>query len=113
MQYDDIHPTSSVVDRVRYSAEQKAEVFSMLEAILDRLDKLQRPPDPWEETSLILALNFLDSGLFARARRQLDYCLLPQGERPGWREEQAKRNPRGYSVARLRTRLENAMAGNR
>jgi hypothetical protein len=77
---ESIHPTSSVLDRIRYSVEQKAEVYAMLEAILDRLNELQRAPDPWEESCLILALNFMDSGLYARARKELDDCVLPTDE---------------------------------
>ena len=101
----DIHQASSTPDSTRYSAEQKAEVHATLEAILDRLDGMPRAPDPWEETCLVLALNFLESGLYERALKQLDDCVLPAGERSPWRERQINRNPRRYSVVRLRARL--------
>jgi len=110
---ESIHPTSSVLDRIRYSVEQKAEVYAMLEAILDRLDELQRAPDPWEESCLVLALNFLDSGLYARAHKELIDCVLPPGDRPSWREQQAINNSRGYSMVRLRMRLDGAKAANK
>lgn len=108
-----IHLASSTVDPMRYSFEQKAEVHATLEAILDRLDEIPRGPDPWEETCLVLALNFLESGLYEHARKELEECIRPAGARPEWREQQINRNPRRYSVARLRTRLEGVKAANR
>ena len=101
----DIHKASSTLDQMRYSAEQKAEVHATLEAILDRLDEMPRAPDAWEETCLVLALNFLESGLYERALKELDECVLPAAERSPWREYQINRNPRRYSVGRLRVRL--------
>ncbi len=102
----EISQAAGTLDWMRYSVEQKAEVYAILEAILDRLDELGRAPDPWEETCLVLAINFLESGLYARARKGLEDCVLPAGERSVWRDQQATRNPRGYSVARLRMRLD-------
>jgi hypothetical protein len=101
----DIHHALSTPDSMRYSAEQKAEVHATLEAILDRLDGMPRAPDAWEETCLVLALNFLESGLYERALKELEDCVLPAEERSPWRERQINRNPRRYSVARLRARL--------
>ena len=101
----DIHQASGTLESMRYSAEQKAEVHASLESILDRLDGMPRAPDGWEETCLVLALNFLESGLYDRALRELDDCVLPAGERSPWREQQINRNPRRYSVGRLRARL--------
>jgi hypothetical protein len=100
-----IHLSSSTIESMRFSNEQKAEVHATLEAILDRLDGMSRGPDAWEETCLVLALNFLESGLYERALKELDDCVLPAGERPSWREQQVNRNPRRYSVSRLRARL--------
>lgn len=100
-----IYRASGTLEQMRYSAEQKAEVHATLEAILDRLDGMSRGPDAWEETCLVLALNFLESGLYDRALKELDDCVLPAGDRPPWREQQVNRNPRRYSVARLRARL--------
>lgn len=105
MKRSDIHQASSTPDAMRFSDGQKAEVHATLEAILDRLDGMPREPDPWEETCLVLALNFLESGLYERAIKALDDCVLPAGERSAWRERQINRNPRRYSVARLRARL--------
>ena len=101
----DIHRASSTLESMRYSAEQKAEVHATLEAILDRLDGMPRAPDAWEETCLVLALNFLESGLYDRALKELEDCVLPADERSPWREHQINRNPRRYSVVRLRARL--------
>ena len=101
------------LDQARYSAEQKADVHAMLEAILDRLDGLQRGPDPWDETCLVHALHFMESRLYARARSELDSCILPAGERPSWRAKQANKNPQRYTVARLRTRFEGVRAANK
>lgn len=106
----DIHRASSTLEQMRYSAEQKAEVHASLEAILDRLDGMTRGPDPWEETCLVHALSFLESGLYDRALRELDECVLPAGERSPWREHQINRNPRRYSVGRLRQRLDRVKA---
>ena len=103
--HTDIHRASRTLEQMRYSAEQKAEVHATLEAILDRLDGMTRGPDPWEETCLVHALNFLESGLYDRALKELDDCVLPAGERSPWREHQINRNPRRYSVERLRARL--------
>lgn len=108
-----IHRTSSTVGPMRYSFEQKAEVHATLEAVLDRLDEIPRGPDPWEETCLVLALNFLESGLYDHASKELEACIRPAGARPAWREQQINRNPRRYSVARLRTRLDGVKAANR
>ena len=82
----------------------------MFETILNRLDELQRPPDHWEETCLIHALSFMEAGVYARARGELDNCTIPAGQRPSWREEQMKRNPQRYTVARLRLRLDGVKA---
>jgi hypothetical protein len=101
----DIHHALSTPDLMRYSTEQKVEVHATLEAILDRLDEMPRAPDAWEETCLVLALNFLESGLYERAVKELEDCILPAGERSPWRERQINRNPRRYSVDRLRARL--------
>lgn len=106
----DIHRASSTLEQMRYSAEQKAEVHASLEAILDRLDGMTRGPDPWEETCLVHVLNFLESGLYDRALKELDECVLPAGERSPWREHQINRNPRRYSVGRLRQRLDGVKA---
>ncbi|MDP2330948.1 MAG: hypothetical protein Q8M19_09670 [Reyranella sp.] len=106
----DIHRASSTLESMRYSVEQKAEVHATLEAILDRLDGMTRGPDPWEETCLVHALNFLESGLYDRALKELDECVLPAGERSPWREQQINRNPRRYSVGRLRARLDGVKA---
>ncbi|OFX00635.1 MAG: hypothetical protein A3D94_13625 [Alphaproteobacteria bacterium RIFCSPHIGHO2_12_FULL_66_14] len=105
MKRADIHQASSTLESMRYSAEQKAEVHATLETILDRLDGMPRAPDGWEETCLVLALNFLESGLYDRAHKELEDCVLPAGERSPWREHQINRNPRRYSVGRLRARL--------
>lgn len=111
MERDDvIHQATGAIDQARFSAEKKAAVHAMFEAVLDRLDDLQRRPDPWEETCLVYALNFMESGIYARARMELDNCLLPVTERPSWRAEQANRNPLRYTVARLRMRLEGVKA---
>jgi hypothetical protein len=101
----DIHRASSTPDSMRLSTAQKAEVHATLETILDRFDGMPRAPDGWEETCLVLALNFLESGLYDRALKELDDCVLPAGERSPWREQQINRNPRRYSVGRLRARL--------
>lgn len=101
----DIHRASSTLESMRFSAEQKVEVHATLEAILDRLDGMPRGPDGWEETCLVLALNFLESGLYERALKELEDCVLPADERSPWREQQINRNPRRYSVVRLRARL--------
>jgi hypothetical protein len=105
MKRADIHQTSRALEQMRYSAEQKAGVHASLEAILDRLDGMPREPDPWEETCLVHALSFLESGLYDHALKELDDCVLPAGERSPWREHQINRNPRRYSVGRLRQRL--------
>src|SRR5215212_6259234 len=84
MKRADIHRASSPLESMRYSAEQKAEVHATLEAILDRLDGMQRGPDAWEETCLVLALNFLESGLYDHALKELDDCVVPAGERSPW-----------------------------
>lgn len=106
MQREDvIHQASGAIDQARYSADKKAAVHAMFEAILDRLDDLQRRPDPREETCLVHALNFMEVGIYARARMELDSCLLSATERPSWRAQQASRNPLRYTVARLRMRL--------
>jgi hypothetical protein len=105
MKRADIHQTSRTLEQMRYSTGQKAEVHATLEAILDRLDGMSRGPDPWEETCLVHALSFLESGLYDHALKELDDCVLPAGERSSWREQQINRNPRRYSVSRLRQRL--------
>ena len=109
----DIHRATNMPDSTRYSAAQKAEVHAVLEAILDRLDELSRGPDLWEETCLVLALNFLEAGLYDHARKELDDCVQPVSERSPWRQRQVNRNPPRYSVVRLRTRLEGVKAANR
>jgi hypothetical protein len=110
MKRTDIHRASRTLDSMRYSAEQKAEVHATLETILDRLDGMTRGPDGWEETCLVYALNFLESGLYDRALKELEDCILPAGERSPWREHQINRNPRRYSVGRLRQRLDGVKA---
>lgn len=104
-QRDDILPTTGPLDEARYSAEKKVEVHAMFETILNRLDEMQRLPDHWEETCLVHALSFMEAGLYARARIELDSCTIPAGQRSSWRENQMKRNPQRYTVARLRLRL--------
>ena len=77
---------------------------------MDQLDKMQRAPDAWEETCLVHALSFMEAGLYAHAQKELGDCVLPAGERPRWREEQTNKNPRRYTVARLRMRLDGVKA---
>lgn len=114
MRYDDdIRQEDGSLDRARYSAAQRAEVHSLLGAILDRLDGLQRGPDPWEETCLVHALHFLEARLYSRARSELESCILPPAKRPPWRAEQANKNSRRYTVARLRMRLEGVKIANK
>lgn len=110
---DDIRQDENSLDWARYSAAQKEEVHALLEAILDRLDTQQRGPDPWEETCLVRALHFLESGLYARAQKELDDCILPMSGRPVWQEEQANKNPQRYTMARLRTRFGGVKAVNK
>lgn len=109
-QRDDILATTGPLDEARYSAEKKVAVHAMFETILNRLDEMQRLPDHWEETCLVHALSFMEAGLFPRARIELDSCILPAGQRPSWREDQMKRNPQRYTVARLRLRLDGVKA---
>src|SRR5258705_1853975 len=110
---DDIQQATGTLDRMRYSVGQKTEMYSMFGTILDRLDELQRGPDPWEETCLVLTLSYMEAGLYDRAQTELQACIIPVGERPSWREAQINRNPQRYTVTRLRTRLEGAKAANR
>ena len=107
---DDILQTTGPLDEARYSAGQKVAVHATFEAILDRLDEMKRPPDHWEETCLVHALSFMEAGLYPRARIELDNCIVPAGKRPSWREDQMKRNPQRYTVARLRLRLDGVKA---
>ena len=97
-------------DRAKYSPEKKSAVHAIFEGVLDQLDKMQRAPDHWEETCLVHALNFMEAGLYTHAQKELSDCVLPAGERSCWREEQMQRNPRRYTVARLRSRLDGVRA---
>jgi hypothetical protein len=103
---ENILPTTGPLEEGRYAAEKKAEVHAMFETILNRLDEMQRLPDHWEETCLVHALSFMEAGVYARARVELENCIIPAGQRPSWREDQMKRNPQRYTVARLRLRLD-------
>ena len=107
---ENILPTTGPLEEGRYSAEKKVEVHAMFETILNRLDEMQRLPDHWEETCLVHALSFMEAGVYARARVELDSCIVPAGQRPSWREDQMKRNPQRYTVARLRLRLASVKA---
>ena len=89
----------------RHSVEEKNEGHRTFEQILDRLDAMGRGPDPWEECSLVHAINFMECGLYDRARTALDECILPSDQRPAWRLAQIERNPQRYSVASLRLRF--------
>jgi hypothetical protein len=89
----------------RYSAEEKQEVHAAFEAILDQLDALERQPDSWEESYLVHALSYMESGVYGRAKTELSECVLPVAERSTWRATQLERNPPRYKVARLRVRL--------
>ncbi len=109
-QRDDILPTTGALDEGRYSVEMKVAVHAMFEAVLNRLDEMQRQPDHWEETCLVHALSFMEAGVYARARIELDSCAIPAGKGPSWREDQMKRNPQRYTVARLRLRLDGVKA---
>lgn len=107
---DDILQPTGPIDEARYSAEKKIATHAMFETILRRLDEMQRQPDHWEETCLVHALSFMEAGVYPRARIELDNCIVPVCQRPGWREEQMKRNPQRYTVARLRMRLDGVKA---
>lgn len=89
----------------RYTAEEKQEVHAAFEAILDQLDALQRQPDSWEESHLVHALSYMESGIYNRAKTALTDCVTPIAERSTWRAAQLERNPRRYHVTRLRQRL--------
>lgn len=107
---DDILQATGPIDEARYSAEKKVAVHAMFETVLNRLDEMRRAPDHWEETCLVHALSFMEAGVYPRARAELDSCIVPAGKRSSWREDQMKRNPRRYSVARLRLRLDGVKA---
>ncbi len=109
-QGDDILQATGPIDEARYSVEKKAAMHAMFETVLDRLDEMQRAPDHWEETCLVHALSFMEAGVYPRARIELDNCIVPAGKRSSWREDQMKRNPRRYTVARLRLRLDGVKA---
>lgn len=109
-QRDDILQSTGPIDEARYSVEKKAAMHAMFETVLNRLDEMQRAPDHWEETCLVHALSFMEAGVYPRARIELDSCLVPAGKRSSWREDQMKRNPRRYTVARLRLRLDGVKA---
>jgi hypothetical protein len=89
----------------RYSPEEKQLVHAEFEAILDRLDAMERQPDSWEESCLVHALSYMEAGVYDRARAQLSECILPIAERSAWRAAQLARNPPRYKVERLRLRL--------
>jgi len=89
----------------RYSREEKQEAHAAFETILDQLDALQRQPDSWEESHLVHALSYMESGVYNRAKTALGDCVTPVAERSTWRAAQLERNPRRYQVARLRQRL--------
>ena len=89
----------------RYSAEEKNEIHEAFAAILDQLDARERGPDSWEESHLVHALSYMESGIYNRARNALADCVLPVAERSAWRAAQIERNPSRYTVARLRQRL--------
>jgi hypothetical protein len=90
----------------RYSLEEKEQVHSVFGTILDRLEQMNRQPDSWEESHLVHALSYMESGVYDRARLALSDCVTPQAERSTWRAAQLERNPRRYHVSRLRQRLE-------
>jgi len=94
----------------RYSFEEKQETHAAFEAILDQLDALQREPDSWEESHLVHALSYMESGVYNRAKTALGDCVLPVVERSTWRAAQLERNPRRYQVPRLRQRLDQIKA---
>mgnify|MGYP003579826590 FL=1 len=98
---------------VKYSPEEKREVHAALEEILDRLDAMARPPDRWEETCLVHALSYMESGIYDRARKELIDCTTPIAERHAWRASQYEKNPPRYNVARLRLRLNHLKAETR
>lgn len=89
----------------RYSAEEKQAMHAVFEAILDRLDALERQPDSWEDSYLVHALSYMEAGIYDRAKTELSECVLPVAERSPWRAAQLERNPPRYKVARLRVRL--------
>ena len=90
----------------RYSLEEKEQVHSVFGTILDKLDTMERQPDSWEESHLVHALSYMESGVYDRARTALSDCVVPIAERSTWRANQLERNPRRYHVSRLRQRLE-------
>ena len=94
----------------RYSAEEKQELHAAFEAILDQLEALQRQPDSWEESCLVHALSYMESGVYDRARTALADCVTPVAERSTWRAAQLERNPSRYRIVRLRQRLEQVKA---
>ena len=91
--------------RTRYSPAQKVALLDALAGILDRLESLQRGPDPWEEDCLVHAFSHLEAGLFARAQAEVQECIVPVGQRSPWRESQVSRNPQRYTLQRLRLRF--------
>lgn len=97
----------------RYTPEEKAEVHKAFESILDQLEALQREPDSWEESHLVHALSYMESGVYSRAQQALADCVVPSAERSTWRATQLERNPRRYRVERLRQRIEQLKAENR
>ncbi len=97
--------------KVRSSPALKGAVHADVETILGQLERLQRGPDAWEEACLVHALSFMESGLYDRAQIAVRECVIPVGERSSWREDQIKRNPQRYTLARLRLRFETVKAG--
>jgi len=97
----------------RYTLDEKTEVHKAFEAILDQLEAMQREPDSWEESHLVHALSYMDSGVYDRARQALVDCVTPIAERSQWRAAQLERNPRRYKVERLRMRIDQLKAENR
>lgn len=94
----------------RYSVEEKQQVHDTFAAILDQLEAQERDPDSWEESYLVHALSYMESGIYDRARVALADCTIPVAERSAWRAAQLERNPRRYNVARLRQRLGQVIA---
>lgn len=94
----------------RYTAEEKQEVHDTFETILDQFDERQCQPDRWEESYLVHALSYMESGIYDRARKALSDCVTPVAERSTWRAAQLERNPSRYQVVRLRQRLDQVKA---
>ena len=94
----------------RYSIDEKRLVHAEMETILDRLDAMGRQPDSWEETCLVHALSYMESGIYERALAELGNCILPVAERSAWRAAQLDRNPPRHRIDRLRMRLNHLKA---